>query len=813
MKNQIVPVDPNQLAPVPELVQPGATPPPAQKPVLELADMAAVLKRHKVVIAFVTVIVSIVIGVVVMLQAPVYKSTATVRYSNSSAALTGGIVETSPSMALARGADPLLSQVQIVKSRAVTGMVVDMLGMRLKPVTRGLQAKHLANIYVDSATRIDSIRVQFAAREVRAKAGRQIVRVPYGVPLEIAGVRFTVVSKPGVNVASFKVLSREKAIDALIKNIKAKVRPSTDIIDIDFQSKDRMLAERTVNAFATAYQQYNTRSARDQSRRKRVFVQEQLARTDSMYVQAQSALNDFRTMRQVYSSHDKSVAQQQAQLTLESAISELDADQRMYRTLAANLLTPNRSTDALETLISSPGIASNTVISQLFGQYVGYETERDKKIAAGNARSNPDVRALDALMDSTSRKLRNAVQSHISSIDAKAAALKALYARNTTYIRDLTQAEAQEAELIQRVEAVKTSADALRQELQQAGISEAVEVGQIELLDLAAGPGVLVTTQRRLKILMGVLAGLLLGIATAFLIENLNTSIRRRDELELTVPVPALGVLPQIAPVAMRRPFARRNGHRNKDHKGDLVMLSNPRSAGAEAFRALRTNLIFSQAIFTLKSLVVTSSSPAEGKTTTSANLAITFAQQGIRVAVVDCDLRRPQLHKVFGAQQNTGVTRVILGEQTLEEALAPTSVENLFVMCSGPVPPNPTELLGGTRMRLLLEKLESNFDLVILDSPPILLAADAAVLGTIADGVLLVVCAGMTERGAAMEAYQQLVNVGARVVGTVLNDRDAHLPRYDRKYGYGYYGYGRYYSEYHSGGADGPIEDAELVG
>jgi capsular exopolysaccharide synthesis family protein len=180
---------------------------------------------------------------------------------------------------------------------------------------------------------------------------------------------------------------------------------------------------------------------------------------------------------------------------------------------------------------------------------------------------------------------------------------------------------------------------------------------------------------------------------------------------------------------------------------------------------------------------VITSAGPKEGKSTTAANLAVAFAQQGQRVVLVDCDLRRPRVHTLFDVSQNPGLTNLLLGDATLDQVVRPTRVPGLSVITSGPLPPNPVELLGSQQMRDVLERIES--DLVVLDTPPMLVASDAAVLARAADGVLMVVRAGTTQRGALQESAQQLASIGARLVGTVLNDPDAEVAKYASYYQY----------------------------
>jgi capsular exopolysaccharide synthesis family protein len=317
----------------------------------------------------------------------------------------------------------------------------------------------------------------------------------------------------------------------------------------------------------------------------------------------------------------------------------------------------------------------------------------------------------------------------------------------------------------------------LRQELQRARIAEAVEAGQVEIVHAAPLPSAPLGTGMPMKLALGVVMGLALGAVGALLKDNLGTSFRRLDEMEKLLGVPGLALVPPIA--ARGRP---RRGGAGADGglEGSLATVSAPRSPSAEAYRTLRTHLIFSPAVPPVKTLAVTSPSASEGKTTTAANLAVAYARQGLRVAVVDCNLRKPRLHRVFGMAGEPGLAQLLLGHVPLGEALRETAVEGLSILPAGAPSPNPSELLGGERMREMLELLSGRFDRVILDTPALLASADAAILGTLADGVLVVARAGHTDRGAAQRAVQRLSRFGANVVGAVLNDPDSKALAHD---------------------------------
>ena len=404
---------------------------------------------------------------------------------------------------------------------------------------------------------------------------------------------------------------------------------------------------------------------------------------------------------------------------------------------------------------------------------------------------------LDSLIASTQTGLLNAARGHVASLEARLAALGNLEARNSSAIEILPQTEAEEDRLMQQVATVSKMADRLREEYQKAQIAEAVEVGQVEIVDAATLPYDPDNAGRKLKLGFALLLGLLLGSGGALVKELANSSIRRHKEISSALDLPQLAVIPRIEVPPPNRNggsrllsgSAKRNGKGALGHDADAPSVPQLHSSAAEAFRTLRTNLMFSPNFQGMRAIVVTSAAPQEGKSTTAANLAMAFAQQGVRTLLVDADLRRPKLHKLFGMVQVPGLSSLLEGRYSPAEAIRTTSVDNLYLLPSGPLPTNPAEMLGGERMRRLLLGFPERIDLMVVDSPPLLAAAEAAVLAAEADAVLLVVRAGQTARGAAQQAMEQLSAVGARVVGAVLNDPDSEVPRYGNfYYEYGYY-------------------------
>ncbi|MEI3598495.1 MULTISPECIES: CpsD/CapB family tyrosine-protein kinase [unclassified Oceanobacillus] len=215
-----------------------------------------------------------------------------------------------------------------------------------------------------------------------------------------------------------------------------------------------------------------------------------------------------------------------------------------------------------------------------------------------------------------------------------------------------------------------------------------------------------------------------------------------------------------------------------------LITKINPKSPISEQFRTVRTNMQFSSVDNVLKSFLVTSSGPAEGKSSTTANLAIVYAQQGKRVLLIDADLRKPTMHYTFRLDNLRGLSNLLVGEVTLEEAVNSTDIDTLDVMTCGPIPPNPSELLGSRKMETLLREAKLSYDLVVFDTPPVLAVTDAQILANLVDGSVLVVRSGKTEIEPAQKAKEALAPAKAKLLGVVLNDREKKASNYYYYYG-----------------------------
>jgi capsular exopolysaccharide synthesis family protein len=330
--------------------------------------------------------------------------------------------------------------------------------------------------------------------------------------------------------------------------------------------------------------------------------------------------------------------------------------------------------------------------------------------------------------------------------------------------------------------------DLVLKRLKDIELASMLRTSNARVLDAARPSFAPIRPRIQSNLLLGLILGLAGGLALAFLTEQLDTSVTTQADVEERVGVPFLGILPRVT---LERTAT--------DDERDLYVFRNPRSAAAEACRAIRTNLLFMSPDRPLRTMLVTSSSPREGKSTCVITTGIAMAQSGNRVVLIDTDMRRPRLHRALGIPNERGVSSVLVGDATLDEVIKSTEVPGLFVIPSGPIPPNPAELFHTQSFKDFVAAVGGGFDRVIFDSPPVNAVADPVVLATQVDGVFLVIRAAATHRAMARRAVRVLTDVKTRIFGAVLNDVELGSPKYGAYYA-GYRGYGTDYKESREG-------------
>jgi succinoglycan biosynthesis transport protein ExoP len=353
----------------------------------------------------------------------------------------------------------------------------------------------------------------------------------------------------------------------------------------------------------------------------------------------------------------------------------------------------------------------------------------------------------------------------------------------------------------------------LKTRYQEALIAEAEKIQEVDIIEKATEAIKLHRSKKGTNSLIGLIIGLLLGFVLALIVEATDTSIGTIEDVENFLGIPVLGVVPHLDLKQIKELIIESNpiaaSNPNINHMANLVALFNTKSPVAEAFRSLRTNIEFARMQKPGKLFMLTSSTLQEGKSSTVANLAISFAQIGKKTLILECDWRRPYIYKIFGLKVDSGLTDIILGTSTIQKATYTFAdvflgqinmqavsftpgIDNLHIITCGTVPPNPTELLSTNQFDVLLEKLKDSYDIILIDSPPVLPVADATILATKAEGTIMVYKFGKIGRGVLRRAKIHLDNVNANIIGIVLNDIKAEVSVFEPESQYIY----KYYKE-----------------
>jgi len=333
--------------------------------------------------------------------------------------------------------------------------------------------------------------------------------------------------------------------------------------------------------------------------------------------------------------------------------------------------------------------------------------------------------------------------------------------------------------LLQRqAESSRQMFDMLVKRLKETSLVEDIKTSNIRIIDKARSNSNPINIRRGNSVKKAIGVGLVLGIALALMLEYLDNTVKLPDEIKNYLKIPFLGPIPAFDIEDDMNGIS-----------GELITEHGPKSTTSESFRGIRTSILFSSADIDPQVLISTSAAPSEGKTLFGANLAVAMAQAGSRVLLVDCDMRRPRVHTLFKVPRDMGIANLLVGTVTLEEAVIETPIKNLFLIPSGPVPPNPSEIIGSNKMISLIEVLRKDYDRIIFDTPPVSAVTDAAVLAPRVDGVILVIRSGVTPRQLVENALTKLRAVNAHIYGAVLNGVETSRESYYYYQNYYYYG------------------------
>lgn len=613
-----------------------------------------------------------------------------------------------------------------------------------------------------------------------------------------------------------------ESVERLHRNMEVVPIRETDIIEIRVTASHPDLCAFLANTIAEEYYKESLRMSRGEITEVRQFLEGQLQNIQQELQANEEALKDFKEKEKIAALPEETEERVKQLVEFETiyneALTELTSYQKRLEFMKSQL--SERKSHLVEDIsqISSP------LIQQLRAQMANLEGLRAEYIAQGVAENHPKMEEIvkrigdikKKLIAETSKLVSTelvpsdpltyskdlvdkilSIEIEMQSLWAKTSALGKIVDKYSGELNSLPEKSLQLARLERTTKVGENIFLMLKEKYEEAKIKEAGQIGNVRIIDGALPPEFPIKPKKKMNVALGGLLGIILGIGTALLWERLDTSIRTIEEIE-ALGLPVLGSIPiiksQEEKVEGRKLVVKGELAEIRKIASNLITHFEPKSPISEAYRTIRTNIQFSKLDTPLKTILVTSSGPHEGKSTTVANLAISMAQMGTKTLILDSDLRRPVLHSIFGLEKEVGLTHYLVGKVGLKDVIKPTPIENLSLITCGVLPPNPSELLGSFKMKEFVQALKEDYEVILFDSPPVIAVTDACVLSTFLDGVLLVVASGQISGEAVQRASSLLSNVGAKLIGAILNKVNVEST-------YGSYHYYYYYHYYYDEG------------
>lgn len=607
------------------------------------------------------------------------------------------------------------------------------------------------------------------------------------------------VRRTGVNEnAPFTSSEELRLIEAFHGHLSVSVIRSSRLVEVKFDSTSPKQAADAANTLADLYVENNYRKKYESAMQASDWMAGQLRELKVKMEQSHEALIKYERDNQIFALDQGQNVTVTKLGELNKNLTEAEAD-RMAKESQYQLVKTRRLDD-LAAVMQSPMIQElqrqRSQVANGLAEARGTLGPKHPKVL----QYERQLQDLDAQLDAQKQVAAGRIGSDYQAALNREQLLRRAFEQQKNEANQLNSKLVEYSLLRRDYETNQQLYEGLLQRLKEAGISSGLRSSNIHVVDRARPPINPVRPRKSLNLMLSVIVGLALGCALALFNEYLDNSVKIPEDVEQLVNLPVLGIIPAVSSVmsyaARRRPLPRAAA--SSGTTSELATVAQPQSVVSEAYRALRTSILLSTSRHAPQLILISSGQPREGKTTTALNLAITLAQRGDRVVLIDTDLRRPRIHRSFQMTNDRGLSTFLTSQAPLEELARPVrQVPNLHVITSGPTPPNPAELLSSEPLEALFAELRRHFDFIVLDSPPAISVADSMILAAHADGVMLVVHGGVTTRETLKHTTKLMNSVNARILGIVLNNVDV------RSVDYKYY-YSNYYGDYYRHMLDG---------
>src|ERR1700730_2938737 len=592
-------------------------------------------------------------------------------------------------------------------------------------------------------------------------------------------------------------------LGAFLASLSVKRVPNSRLMDISFESTSPLQAAQVVNAHIKNFIEQNFQSRYEATTRASTWLTDQLNELKVRVEKAEDARIAYERQNQIWAVDDKQNVTTQRLADLNKQLTEAQSERMRKQSMFE--FTKAGDVDSVPQIRDNPAVQDLLrKRSDVYNQYTDASNQYGPNFPRVQ-RLQSQLKELDSGIDKEKRAVMARLESEYREARQREELLTHALDQQKAEVNQMSERMVQYSILKREAEANKALYDGLLTKLKEAGISAGLRSSNIRVVDPAMVPTYPSRPAKTRNIALSFVIGLVGGIGLALLREYMDNTVKSPDDIEALVRLPSLAVVPAFTESNGDRPRSKllkgvsSNGH---DKRIELVAQHLPKSQMSEAFRALRTALLLSQADHPPQVILVTSALPREGKTTAAANLAVTLAQLGDRTLLIDTDLRKPGVGRLLslGSGKYAGLSSYLAGVSSLDlVTIQHPTIPNLSAIPTGPLPPNPADLLSSHKLTEAIAELRSKFKFIVIDSPPIMAATDAVILSVKTDGVLLVVRSGETPKEAFTRTRDLLLSVKAHLLGVVLNAVDSSAPDY-------YYSY-RYYP--YSGGY-GPQEHSE---